>query len=209
MAAKKYLKQGELSRLAGVMNEKPATVRGWRRRDKLEEYIDADGTLDVERAALSVHGKIAPKQQQSVNHRWQEQGAGALVDETTEKGAVIADYIKESLGDIEGCDIAELQRRNELEKLLMARLKRAEYEKTFVPVDYVKKEIGDMILIIKNGILAMPDRWAAILAPETDAREIRRVLREEGRALLQQFSDEFLVSGGYKTTAEAEAERGE
>ena len=60
-------------------------------------------------------------------------------------------------------------------------------------------EVGDMCLIIKNGMMNFPDRLSAMLAVEDDPAAIKKTLKDECRFLLQQFSDEFLEMEGYKS----------
>jgi len=212
---KKPLDRGEIPKFARFLNEKPDTVRKWWEREKLNDFI-TDKKIDHEAAAAAIYGRVAPKQAMSVSHRWEKERRqpGPAPDHlepepdrppepTTppepEQADAINNYLRESLGDVEKLDIHELQRRNELEKLLLARLRRAEIEKTVVPVAFVQKEVGDMCLIIKNGMMNFPDRLSAMLAVEDDPAAIKKTLKDECRFLLQQFSDEFLEMEGYKS----------
>lgn len=205
---KKTLDRGEIPKFARFLNEKPDTVRKWWEREKLNDFI-ADQKIDHEAAAAAIYGRIAPKQQASVATRWKGQQPNQAPDPPgtghplePEQQDAIDSYLRETLGDVESLDIHELQRRNELEKLLTARLKRAELEKTVVPVAYIKREVGDMCLIIKHGMMSFPDRLSAVLAVEDDPAAIKKTLREECRFLLQQFSDGFLAAEGYKADGE-------
>jgi seryl-tRNA synthetase len=183
---KKPLHRGQLLAFANHIGQDRHKVKRWRNAGKLDEWIRSDGTLDIEAAARGINAKVAPRQQAAANARWKKTGKSIPKKDETE--SALKKYLKETLGDIEQCDFSELQRRNELEKLLLARIKRGEIEKELVPLSKVKKQATECAMTAKSQVVALPDRFAAILATVNDPFEIRRIMKAEVRHILETIS---------------------
>jgi hypothetical protein len=183
MTKKQKKRTGSLAELAELMGISRSTAYRYRRTGKLHGLLDADGRItDLDAAAKTVAGRIKPKQQISANRRWKKENS----PEPSEKE--IRQYQKMTDADLEKLDIYELQRRNELEKLLLARLKRAEIEGTLINAETVKSQAAGCALTVKNGLAGMPDRLAALFAAETDAGKIRKMLKTEINQCLVEIS---------------------
>jgi hypothetical protein len=179
----KPLKHGELTAFARNIGKSFRVVQRWKNTGKLDEYIRPDGSVDIEAAAKNITGKLAPRQQAAANARWKK------TKDKPQDETALKEYLKETLGDTENCDFSELQRRNELEKLLLARIKRAEIEKELVPVKKVMKDWGEIATATKAMLMNLPYRLAAIVATMDGETEIRNLLKAEIRHHLTAFAE--------------------
>ncbi len=177
MTKRKQKRSGTLPELAELMNVARTTVYKWRKSGKLHGLIDADGRIsDLDEAARVVPGRIKPKQQAAIRTRWKKTAEPSESE--------IQQYQALTNEELHELPIFELQRRNELEKLLLARLKRGEMEKTLIPADAVRRDAAECALLIKSTLESLPNRLSALLAAETDPDKIRKMLKTEMRAAL-------------------------
>ena len=81
-----------------------------------------------------------------------------------------------------------------MRETFLARTAQLDYEQRkgkLVPVDEVKETARETARRTRDAILAVPDRLEAILASETDRREVNRLMSEELRLALAELSNDF------------------
>lgn len=72
----------------------------------------------------------------------------------------------------------------------LARLELQQKSGKLVDVEVVRREVFQRARLLRDRILAVPSRVAAQLAAEKDAREVRRILDDELRKVLETIADE-------------------
>ena len=89
-------------------------------------------------------------------------------------------------GDSYGKDLSfnEARRRNEWLKSVKTALEVDVIKGKLIDKDVVSQQAAGCAMLVKNTLLAVPDRLAALLAAETDADKIRKMLRQEFRQIL-------------------------
>ncbi len=163
--------------LAKAMNVSEKTISEWKKRGKLKGLI-RNGKVNKEKALEVLPGRVAPIQQASQNIRWgkeQKQPPPHEPDQP-ETEAEVKTYLDENIGELSKLDIYELQRRNELEKLLLARLKRKKEEGELIDRNLTIKQTSDAFRVCRDAILNIPDRESANLMAITDPAEFRQKL---------------------------------
>ena len=181
----KKLNRGELVSFARYIKKPESTVRWWYKNGKLNEWIKG-GKIDIEKATEGIHKKISPKQQQSQNIRWgKEQKQPPPEPPQPETEDAVRTYLDETIGELSQLDIYELQRRNELEKLLLARLKRRQAEDELIDRSLTIKQASDAFRICRDAILNIPDRESANLMAITDPAKFRQKLADVLRQPLE------------------------
>lgn len=178
---------GTQVQLADMMGVKKSTVSDWKRQGKLKGLI-RKGKVNLDKAAEVIPGRIAPKQQRSANikHGKVAQPPKPTDIENPETEEAVKSYLDETIGDLAQLDIYELQKRNELEKLLMARIKRNREEGELVPLDQVKNECFSAFRLMRDAILNIPDRESASLMSLKTEKQFKAKLTE---ALRQPLGD--------------------
>jgi len=147
--------------LADEMGVTPQTITAWKKAGKLKGLI-RNGRVNKDKALETLPGRIAPKQQQSQNIRWgKEQKPPAQNPETEDE---VKTYLDETIGDLARLDIYELQKRNELEKLLLQRIKRKKEEGELIERETVEADWTQHIIAAKTKILSIKSRTANILS---------------------------------------------
>jgi hypothetical protein len=79
----------------------------------------------------------------------------------------------------------------------LARLAKLEFEQKsgqVVNVEEASRTIADMVMATRDGLLAIPSRVAAIIAAESDVRQVYQILDEEIRQTLTSLSQNLRVS---------------
>lgn len=160
MPKNKKLNHGELAAFARHINEPADKIRRWYRNGKLNEWIKG-GKIQKEKAAAGIYQKISPKQQQSQNKRWGKEQTPP--QPTDPMQAEMESYLEEDGENLSGMDIYELQRRNELEKLLKARIERKQKQGDLLERDKVEHDWIQHITSAKTKVLSMKSRVANIL----------------------------------------------
>ena len=144
--------------------------------------------MNITRALKELPGRIAPKQQQSQNIRWGK-GNGrprdAKLDATKEE---VKTYLDEAVGGLLDLDIYELQRRNELEKLLLAQIKRRRESDEVVDAEEVATAAFNAGKLVKEQCLAIAERVAPLVAAESDMFECKQILLKEINFVLESLS---------------------
>ena len=185
---RKRSKFGLKKDLAKLMNVTPQTVTSWIKSGKCDDLIrKKDGKVNLTKAAEVLPGRIAPKQQASINARWgKEQQAPPPDTPATE--AEVQDYLNESIGDLARLSISELQRRNELEKLLLAQIRRKKEDNELIDAAGAKKAAHEAGKHIKDQCTAIADRCAPLVAVEPDSFECKQIIIKEINYVLENLS---------------------
>ncbi len=187
---KKKLKRGELVDFARYIDEPADKIRAWHRRGKLNDFIK-NGRIEKESAAAEIYNRIAPKQQQAQNKRWEKQP-----EMQPETEAEVQDYLNETIGDLAQLSIFELQRRNELEKLLIQQIKRRKEAGELIEAEAVEREGFEFARAVRDQFTAIPDRLAAVLAAETDQFTVKQLMVHEINHVLEYVSKTLSEKGG-------------
>jgi len=186
MARQKY---GTPKQLAEAMNVKPATVYTWRKKGKLDGLVGEDGLINLTMAKKLLPGRISRKHLESGNARWKKPVLGAPDQHANlETPEQVTGYLNETIGDLSRLDLYELQRRNELEKLLLAQIKRRKESSELVEVEAVKKAAFDAGKLIKEQCLAIADRTGPLVAAEPDSFKCRELIIREVNYILEGLS---------------------
>jgi len=119
--------------------------------------------------------RISPKQQQSINKRWGKITESLEPDEAK----AVEDYLSLSVEDLSKRSLPELQRFNELEKLVLARIRRGREENTLIEVERAADIIEQILSIMINVLESLPVRCGALVAAEPEAFECQQILEKE------------------------------
>lgn len=87
--------------------------------------------------------------------------------------------VPEALGGQSGASFAQAKT---VEMVYRAKLRRLEFEareRRLIDAEVVRKTIADAGRGVRDGLLAIPDRLATVLAAESDAKKIHSMLRAE------------------------------
>lgn len=183
----KFLDHGELAALARYLGEPADKIRAWRKRGKIEKFI-TNGRIDKETAAAEIHAMIAPRQRMSAEARWHKNRNIDHAHHAPETEAEITDYLNRTVGELSELPIYELQRFNELEKLLLARLKRQREDGELIPAEPVQRAAYDAGKKIKEQIASVADRCCSLVAAENDPFECKQILQKEINYVLEGLS---------------------
>jgi hypothetical protein len=180
----KYGTQRDLAKLQQVRD---STVTAWKKRGKLAGLIrKKDGKINLEKAAEVLPGRISPKQQQSINHRW---------NKTPQQKKPTAKEIKEIISKAEINLDADLYEGQRLKTVYDAALKKLEYEEkigNLIDKNKAKLAAAHAGRVIKENLSAIADRVAAICAAESDAFEIKKIIQKEVNFVLENISSGLL-----------------
>jgi hypothetical protein len=176
MAKNKPLKKGQIKEFSEFINEPYQTVYQWYVTGKLNEFIK-NKKIDFESAKNNIQNKINRKRQL---------GRKPKIDKPLQTAEEVKSYLDETIGDLAQLDLYELQRRNELEKLLLARIKREQLEEDLILKETVKQECFNAFRLFRDAIMNLPDRESAGLMNIKDEKEFRRRF---GQILRQPLED--------------------
>ena len=98
-------------------------------------------------------------------------------------------YLAEDIESLENLDMAELQRRAEIEKILAARLKRRQTAREVIDAGEVQKKAYESGRAIKEQLSGIPDRTGALVAAVSDDFECRQIIRKEIDFILDGLSE--------------------
>lgn len=186
------ISKGQHELLAKCLSKPDATVRKQYTRGKYNQYIQ-DGQYDLEaiqsnlskifqpqsrHARKSQPGKKDnPEKKSKVSKKTEPKNhkpLSPLADENEVKN-----YLNETIGELCFLEINELWRRNELEKLLMARLKRHKEEHRLIEIDTATKTIELILSTAINNLESLGVKAGPLLAVENDAFECEQILNKE------------------------------
>jgi hypothetical protein len=185
---------GTQAELARRMNVSPKTIAAWKTRGKLKGLIrKKDGKVNLTRAVNILPGRVSPKHQQSQNARWNKQQKQPPKQDNPETEEEIRSYLDESIGDLAQLDIYELQRRNELEKLLLAQIKRKHQSAELVEAEQIKTRAFEAAKAIKESCIAIADRTAPLVAAEGEAFACKQIILKEVNYILEDLSQKLEV----------------
>ena len=71
----------------------------------------------------------------------------------------------------------------------LAELKLKQQRRELVPISEISRVTGEALSSLRRRMLSIPDRLSVELAATTDAREIRTLLRDEVRSILDSAAD--------------------
>ncbi|MTI15136.1 hypothetical protein [Sansalvadorimonas verongulae] len=92
-------------------------------------------------------------------------------------------------GNTKAVDYATARTMREAYRAKMARLDYEEREGKLVDARKVRDEAFQLARMVRDGMLAIPDRMADVLAAETDPAKIRAILIEELETVLEKLSE--------------------
>lgn len=180
---------GTQRQLAKEMGVNETTICKWKSAGKLKGLIrKKDGKVNITKAKKELPGRVAPKQQQSQNIRWGKEKKQPPDEKAPETEEEIRSYLDESIGDLARLSIFELQRRNELEKLLLAQIKRRKESGELVDAAAVEKKAFEAGKTIKESCVAIADRTAPLVAAEDDSFQCKQILLQEINYILESLS---------------------
>ena len=186
MTVKQYCEQRGLSRKQFYEHRRTGALKGCFRRKpggKRQLVIPsaADKALDsnvrVNAGAEATKGRYRGEQQ--------GQPPPEQAPATEEE---IKTYLDETVGDLAQLSIFELQRRNELEKLLIQQIKRRRESGELIEAELVEKEGFEFARAVRDQFTAIPDRLAAVLAAEKDQFKVRQLMIKEITHVLEYVS---------------------
>ncbi|MFW5931183.1 MAG: hypothetical protein ACOCQI_05460, partial [Desulfosalsimonas sp.] len=146
-----------------------------------------DGKVNITKAKKELSNRIAPKQQQSINARWGKNQIKQKVEAPATEEEVEG-YLNETIGDLAKLDIYELQRRNELEKLLLAQIKRRKESGELMEAEGAQKAAFEAGKAIKEQLAAIADRTAPLVAAESKDFECKQIIMKEIGYILESLS---------------------
>ena len=171
-------KWGNQTDLAELMNVSRATITYYKKTGRMGDLIRPDEKINLKKALRVLPGRVAPLQQKSVMARLHKNKPEPTPEEINKYKTLTDDKLQE-------LSISELQRQNELEKLLLARLKRQELEGNLIPGETVKFQAAECARLVKSILISIPDRLSSLLAVETDQNKIKAMLKVEFRNALE------------------------
>lgn len=183
---------GQHDLLAAATNQAPATVRKQYTRNKYDYYIQ-DGQYDID-GIKNNSAKLFQVKKRGGNKAKTVKKATKDNLNSPETKEEINQYLDENIGDLSTLAIDELWRRNELEKLLMAQIKRRVAENQLIDADVVKRESFADALLVREQLESIPDRCAPLVAASSDQFECREILAKEINYILYGLSDAYKVS---------------
>ena len=104
-------------------------------------------------------------------------------------------YLAEDIESLESLDMAELQKRHEIEKILAARLKRRRDSSEVVDAEKVRQAAFSAGKAIKEQVGGIPDRLSALVAVQSDLFECKKIMQEEIDFVLDGLSEKLKVPG--------------
>ena len=168
------------------MGVNPSTVARWKRLGKLDGLINEKGKINITRAVKELPNRTSLKHKQSAEARWKGKKKSSEVTKEEVDG-----YLDETIGDLAKLDIYQLQRRNELEKLLLAQIKRKRESGELVEVEVINRQGFEAGKAIKDQLSAIPDRVAPLVAAETDTFECKQLMIREIDYVLEGLHDKL------------------
>lgn len=166
------------------------TVYKWKRAGKLDGLMNSKGQVNLTRAAKELPGRVSPKHQQSINQRWHGDKERGKADISQDE---VNSYLDETIGELSKLDIYELQRRNELEKLLLAQIKRKRESGELVEADLINRQGFEAAKAIKDQCSAIPDRVAPLVAAESDIFQCKQIVIKEIDYVLENIAEKLKV----------------
>lgn len=167
------------------MNVNPCTVARWKKTGKLNGFMNEKGKINITRALKELPSRISVSHKQSADIRWK--GRQDKTAESMSKEEV-SSYLNETIGDLSKLDIYELQRRNELEKLLLAQIKRRRESGELVEVEMVERDAFNAGKAIKEQCLAIADRTSPLVAAESDIFKCKEIIVKEVNYILESLA---------------------
>jgi phage terminase Nu1 subunit (DNA packaging protein) len=180
---------------AAVLGVRPQRITKLMKAGQI--VLSGDGDIDVDASdrliAASIDWNLAASR------------GGKIAKSLKARGVVPADKpnggARYDLGTLARARIARERATADL-----AALKLAEQLKLVMPVADVEREVSAMLRGIKDAMLGMPDRLAAVLAAETDEARIHLLLSRELRSAMNASADRAAVDDG-ADAADPEADR--
>ncbi len=201
------ISKGQHELLAKCLGKPDATIRKQYTRGKYNSYI-LDGQYNLEAIQSNLSKIFQPqsrhaRKSQPVKKDATENKPKASKKTETKKQkphsppvdeSEVKDYLDETIGELHSLGIDELWRRNELEKLLMARIKRKAAEGQLIDVGVVEREAFSAGLTIREGLESIADRCAPLVAATSDQFECREILAKEINHILNGMADALQIS---------------
>ena len=175
-------KIGTQADLARMMDLKESTISSYKRKGFLDGCFLPDGRLNLTKAQAAIKNHVNPKAQAKTNERWEK----AVEPE-------VAAYIDASLDEIRELPLPELVRLNELEKLLIQRIKRRDLEKEFIPFEKVDKKADAAGRQIRETLEGIGARLAPLVAAQADPWDCQKIIDDEINFICKNLSEILLV----------------
>lgn len=201
MAEKVKIKWGEKTKAAKFLGRAPQWFD--KHLKKFEKCILPDGTYDLEAVKKAAKKKINRKYQKNRERQHEKKvkpGSNVLNqsqtdDPKTEKE--VRDYLNKTVKDLSLLDEDDLRKFNELEKLLMARIKRNEAESNLILVGTAQKTIEIILSTVVNQLESLAVKTGPLLSVESDIFECQQIINKEVDFIRKQIiTDLKTVQGG-------------
>ncbi len=191
MTVKKHkgLKRGELTRASRETGISLSVMTRLRDQGILAEYCDKKGVIDTEKLKKNISQYIHEGQRQGVKRRWAAQKGKKKRQAKEQADEIVNNNSNRAKRDL-GLSIGEAQR---LKANYDAALKELEYKtktKELLPAEQVKREAIEVAMLVKNTLLSIPERLGPVLAAESSAKEVKKILKNELRQVLEALSED-------------------
>ena len=188
----KKVKKGQHKILAEAVGEKYHTIYSYWKHGKLDPHIRA-GKYDIPALKDALPKIINRKYQQNREKQWNKTSQPAPPNTEDE----VKTYLDETIGDLSSLHLNELQRRNELEKLLMAQIKRKQAENDLIELAAAQKTIELILSTTINQLESLATKTSPLLSVESDSFECQQILNKEVDFIRNQIiTDLKKISGG-------------
>lgn len=166
--------QSEFARIVGVSSPRVSTAIKHGKLLRSLKKIGKIKRIDLEEGLKEWKENLAPAQQK-----------GGHSKKNKAKGRVTKAKEGRSTGeDVDKMSLAELQTLQAKYKALMQKINLDKELKKIIAIDQVEKEFFDIARLVRDAILAVPDKISAILAVEPDERAVNVTMTQELHAAL-------------------------
>jgi len=165
-------KQAQLARLLGVSRQ---SIHELVQRNVLPQ--DADGLIDVELARIAIANRVRPSAKTATASAAASAPAEAIAPSPAVPGADVqmSYHVAKTLREATEAKIAQL--------------KLAEMRGELVRVADVRAATARQVAALREAIMQLPARLAAVLAAESDQANVHDILTGEVRAVLRQVAE--------------------
>lgn len=132
---------------------------------------------------------------QNVSRKTQKGGSATKKKFKQKVDADVKQFVHDVVVDLAGLPLSELQRRHELEKLLIRQIERRTLENDYILAVDVDKQAFDAGLQIRESLESIPVRIAPLLAVESRRFECQQILEKEINHILINLSNILALKG--------------
>lgn len=195
------MKHGEHVELGRYLGKSAASIRKMFARGKFDGLINPDRTYKKKAIKTKFPKLFNLKYQHNAQQQGRKKKASLSAYQPVkppvtppEKPEDVAGYLNETIQHLSELSEDELRKRNELEKLLMAQIKRKQAEGGLIESDKIEQAAFKAGLQIREGLEAIVERCSPLLAGESDAFQCKEILFREINFILEGLSIALSVS---------------